>query len=58
MMDVCGDALGKVATVLMNYEVQVERDILDPLNQLTEVKTEITSPSLSCGETFVALGCR
>lgn len=40
MMDVCGDALGKVATELMGYEVQIEKDILDPLNQLTEVKTQ------------------
>lgn len=39
MMDVCGEALGKVATELMNYEVQLERDILDPLNQLAEVQT-------------------
>uniref|UniRef100_A0A7N6AEM9 Rho GTPase-activating protein 17 n=1 Tax=Anabas testudineus TaxID=64144 RepID=A0A7N6AEM9_ANATE len=38
MMDVCGDALGKVATELMGYEVQIEKDILDPLNQLTEVE--------------------
>ncbi|XP_029014918.1 rho GTPase-activating protein 17b isoform X4 [Betta splendens] len=38
MMDVCGEALGKVASELMNYEVQLERDILDPLNQLAEVE--------------------
>lgn len=54
MMDECGDALGKVATELMSYEVQIERDILDPLNQLTEVKTQIISPSIYCGDKFVA----
>ncbi|XP_067332458.1 rho GTPase-activating protein 17b isoform X3 [Channa argus] len=38
MMDVCGETLSKVATELMNYEVQIERDVLDPLNQLAEVE--------------------
>lgn len=39
MMDVCGEALGKVASELMQYEVQIEKEILDPLNQLAEVKS-------------------
>lgn len=39
MMDVCGEAEGRLATELMQHEVQIERDILDPLNQLAEVKT-------------------
>lgn len=38
MMDVCGEAESRLATELMQHEVQIERDILDPLNQLAEVK--------------------
>ncbi|XP_054614906.1 rho GTPase-activating protein 17b isoform X3 [Dunckerocampus dactyliophorus] len=38
MMDVCGEAESKLATELMVHEVQIERDILDPLNQLAEVE--------------------
>ncbi|XP_078017448.1 rho GTPase-activating protein 17b isoform X4 [Epinephelus lanceolatus] len=37
MMDVCGEAESRLATELMQHEVQLERDILDPLNQLAEV---------------------
>ncbi|XP_068606057.1 rho GTPase-activating protein 17b [Brachionichthys hirsutus] len=37
MMDVCGEAESKLATELMQHEVQIEREILDPLNQLAEV---------------------
>lgn len=40
MMDVCGEAESRLATELMQHEVQIERDILDPLNQLAEVKTK------------------
>nr|XP_046272261.1 rho GTPase-activating protein 17b isoform X4 [Scatophagus argus] len=36
MMDVCGDAESSLAMELMQYEVQIERDILEPLNQLAE----------------------
>lgn len=39
MMDVCGEAENRLATELMQHELQIERDILDPLNQLAEVKT-------------------
>lgn len=39
MMDVCGEAEGRLATELMQHEVQIERDILDPLTQLAEVTT-------------------
>lgn len=39
MMDVCGEAESRLATELMQHEVQIERDILEPLNQLAEVKT-------------------
>lgn len=38
MMEACGEAEGRLASELMQHEVQIERDILDPLNQLTEVK--------------------
>ncbi|XP_038555590.1 rho GTPase-activating protein 17b isoform X3 [Micropterus salmoides] len=38
MMDVCGEAESKLATELMQHEVQIEREILDPLNQLAEVE--------------------
>ncbi|XP_041672829.1 rho GTPase-activating protein 17b isoform X3 [Cheilinus undulatus] len=38
MMDVCGEAESRLATELMQHEVQIERDILEPLNQLAEVE--------------------
>ncbi|XP_023278981.1 rho GTPase-activating protein 17-like isoform X1 [Seriola lalandi dorsalis] len=38
MMDVCGEAESRLATELMQHEVMIERDILDPLNQLAEVE--------------------
>lgn len=38
MMDVCGEAEGKLAFELLQHEMQMEKDILDPLNQLAEVK--------------------
>ncbi|XP_071329865.1 rho GTPase-activating protein 17b isoform X3 [Trachinotus anak] len=38
MMDVCGEAESRLATELMQHEVQIERDILDPLNLLAEVE--------------------
>ncbi|KAJ7989711.1 hypothetical protein DPEC_G00307360 [Dallia pectoralis] len=37
MMDVCGEAEGRLASELRQHEVQLERDILEPLNQLAEV---------------------
>ncbi|XP_069569578.1 rho GTPase-activating protein 17b isoform X1 [Brachyistius frenatus] len=37
MMDVCGEAESRLATELMQHEMQLERDILDPLNQVAEV---------------------
>lgn len=39
MMDACGEAENRLATELMHHEMQIEREILDPLNQLAEVKT-------------------
>ncbi|KAG7270170.1 hypothetical protein CRUP_026171 [Coryphaenoides rupestris] len=38
MMDVCGDAEGRLATELMQHEVALERDVLEPVNQLAEVE--------------------
>lgn len=40
MMDVCGDAENRLATELAHHEVQIEHDILEPLNQLAEVKKD------------------
>lgn len=48
MMEACGEAEGRLATELMQYEVQVERDILDPLNQLAEVGNTKDSPFSVC----------
>ncbi|XP_058265952.1 rho GTPase-activating protein 17b isoform X4 [Hemibagrus wyckioides] len=37
MMEVCGEAESKLAYEQSQHEVQLERDFLDPLNQLAEV---------------------
>ncbi|XP_051523378.1 rho GTPase-activating protein 17-like isoform X2 [Myxocyprinus asiaticus] len=37
MMEICGDAENRLASELMQHEMQIEKDILDPLNQLAEV---------------------
>uniref|UniRef100_UPI003AAFB10E rho GTPase-activating protein 17a isoform X3 n=1 Tax=Centroberyx gerrardi TaxID=166262 RepID=UPI003AAFB10E len=37
MMEVCGDAENRLASELMQHELQLEKDVLDPLNQLAEV---------------------
>nr|XP_057917135.1 rho GTPase-activating protein 17a isoform X3 [Doryrhamphus excisus] len=37
MMEVCGDAESRLASELMQHELQIEKDILDPLSQLAEV---------------------
>ncbi|KAM9457599.1 rho GTPase-activating protein 17b isoform 4-T4 [Clarias gariepinus] len=38
MMEACGEAESKLAFEQSQHEVQLERDILDPLNQLAEVE--------------------
>eukprot|EP00076_Gallus_gallus_P010721 XP_004945316.1 rho GTPase-activating protein 17 isoform X4 [Gallus gallus] len=38
MLDTCGDAENKLALELSQHEVQIEKDILEPLNTLTEVE--------------------
>ncbi|XP_033840521.1 rho GTPase-activating protein 17a isoform X2 [Periophthalmus magnuspinnatus] len=37
MMEVCGDAENGLASELMQHELQLEKDVLDPLSQLAEV---------------------
>ncbi|KAJ8251210.1 hypothetical protein GJAV_G00218520 [Gymnothorax javanicus] len=38
MMDICGEAENSLATELIQHEVHIERDVLEPLNQLAEVE--------------------
>lgn len=38
MMEVCGEAENRLASELMQHELQIEKDVLDPLSQLAEVK--------------------
>ncbi|XP_038163664.1 rho GTPase-activating protein 17b isoform X4 [Cyprinodon tularosa] len=38
MLDVCGDTESRLANELLQHEFQIEREILDPLNQLAEVE--------------------
>uniref|UniRef100_A0A8K9X528 Rho GTPase-activating protein 17 n=1 Tax=Oncorhynchus mykiss TaxID=8022 RepID=A0A8K9X528_ONCMY len=38
MMEVCGEAENRLASELLQHEVQIEKDVLDPLNQLAEVR--------------------
>ncbi|XP_076026738.1 rho GTPase-activating protein 17b isoform X3 [Genypterus blacodes] len=38
MMDVCGEAESKLASELLQHELQIENDVLEPLNQLAEVE--------------------
>ncbi|CAN9505866.1 unnamed protein product [Ophioblennius macclurei] len=37
MMEVCGDTESKLAHELLQHEIQLEHEILDPINQLAEV---------------------
>ncbi|KAF7204696.1 rho GTPase-activating protein 17a isoform X5 [Nothobranchius furzeri] len=38
MMEVCGEAENRLASELMLHELQIEKDVLDPLSQLAEVE--------------------
>uniref|UniRef100_A0A3Q0R535 Rho GTPase-activating protein 17 n=1 Tax=Amphilophus citrinellus TaxID=61819 RepID=A0A3Q0R535_AMPCI len=38
MMEVCGEAENRLASELMQHELQIEKDVLDPLSQLAEVE--------------------
>lgn len=55
MMDVCGEAESRLATELMQHELQIERDILDPLNHLAEVKKNQTNKKHSRSLTVIAV---
>lgn len=51
MMDACGEAEGRLASELMQHELQLEKDILDPVNHLAEVRgtsTVITGGVIRC----------
>ncbi|XP_058262642.1 rho GTPase-activating protein 17a isoform X2 [Hemibagrus wyckioides] len=37
MMELCGEAENGLASELMQHEIQIEKEVLDPLNQLAEV---------------------
>ncbi|XP_056285709.1 rho GTPase-activating protein 17a isoform X2 [Pseudoliparis swirei] len=37
MMEVCGEAENRLASELMQHELQMEKDVLDPLSQLAEL---------------------
>lgn len=37
-MEACGEAESRLAGELMQHELQLEKDILDPVNQLAEVR--------------------
>ncbi|CAB1338280.1 unnamed protein product [Coregonus sp. 'balchen'] len=43
MMEVCGEAENRLASELLQHEVQIEKDVLDPLNQLAEATKSIIS---------------
>ncbi|XP_060642457.2 rho GTPase-activating protein 17 isoform X2 [Anolis sagrei] len=38
MLETCGEAENKLSMELSHHEVQVEKDVLEPLNQLTEIE--------------------
>ncbi|XP_026559791.1 rho GTPase-activating protein 17 isoform X4 [Pseudonaja textilis] len=38
MLETCGEAENKLAMELSHYEMQVEKDVLEPLNQLSEME--------------------
>lgn len=44
MMEACGEAEARLASELMQHEVQIETDVLDPLNQLAEVQLKKDEP--------------
>uniref|UniRef100_A0A4W6G8Z2 Rho GTPase-activating protein 17 n=1 Tax=Lates calcarifer TaxID=8187 RepID=A0A4W6G8Z2_LATCA len=39
MMEVCGEAENRLASELMQHELQIEKDVLDPLSQLAQLGT-------------------
>lgn len=43
-MEVCGEAENRLASELMQHELQIEKDVLDPLSQLAEVRRLSPAP--------------
>lgn len=57
-MEMCGEAENRLASELMQHEIQIEKDILDPLNQLAEVSTQVFivyGPQFSCTVQYVTV---
>uniref|UniRef100_A0A8C3D422 Rho GTPase-activating protein 17 n=1 Tax=Corvus moneduloides TaxID=1196302 RepID=A0A8C3D422_CORMO len=48
MLDTCGDAENKLAMELSQHEVQIEREVIDPLCLLTEVRQNQFQRSHKC----------
>lgn len=40
-MELCGEAENGLASELIQHEIQIEKEVLDPLNQLAEVSTQV-----------------
>ncbi|KPP77756.1 rho GTPase-activating protein 17-like [Scleropages formosus] len=43
MMELCGEVENKLASELMQHEVHIEKEVLDPLNQLAEMSKSMVS---------------
>lgn len=54
MMEMCGDAENRLASELMQHEVNIEKEILDPLNQLAEVK-ELVFIDYACSHAHIEI---
>lgn len=52
-MEVCGEAENRLASELMHHELQIEKDVLDPLSQLAEVRIVTCSECKSSGINFM-----
>uniref|UniRef100_A0A8K9XS89 Rho-GAP domain-containing protein n=1 Tax=Oncorhynchus mykiss TaxID=8022 RepID=A0A8K9XS89_ONCMY len=55
MMEVCGEAENRLASELLQHEVQIEKDVLDPLNQLAESIQYLATKSIISGTNTQAL---
>uniref|UniRef100_A0A8C7DXH0 Rho GTPase activating protein 17a n=1 Tax=Oncorhynchus kisutch TaxID=8019 RepID=A0A8C7DXH0_ONCKI len=55
MMEVCGEAENRLASELLQHEVQIEKDMLDPLNQLAESIQYLATKSIISGTNTQAL---
>lgn len=43
-MELCGEAENRLASELMQHELQIEKEVLDPLSQLAEVRKLSNKP--------------